>query len=173
MTGHTEQESIEEQIYLASAGRYVSYLWLGHCIYNQTDYRKTAFEVYEDDIEFAESESKIFEAAVEQAPARILVDQLVRIVNTAQRELSIRSPLTGQQRYTLQAYLGGEVTTRGTEQAYEEGLIQEDPDLALISSPLRDSNLIEGISRYKRCGRMSVGLLQMGRLLPGYPAIIR
>lgn len=157
-----------------SAGFYERYLWLGHCIFQPNDYWEDEFDFHQDKA-LADQSAEQFKVRAQQAPERLLIEQMGCVVKSAAGELGIAKPVTGPERRRLQVYLVGSVSVEGKERARMHEYMAKDPGLEDIESPFRDSHLTDSILRYKRFGRMSKALLNytsLDKLLPGYqPAI--
>lgn len=158
-----------------SAKLYERYLWLGHCVtWNPQHFRQ-------DELDFHQDETTADRALEEmlEFPEKLLIQQMGRIIKRAASESYIRQlrSMTPGQQYGLQVYLSGEVSRQGMQYAHQDGYISQDPYLAAVESPFKDSRLIAGALRYQnqRSGQMSKALLNyasLDKLLPGYlPAI--
>lgn len=158
-----------------SSNKYASYLWLGHCIFNPEDYYNDLRNYHQDNV-IASDELAKFKSNISSKPEEaILLPLMGRIIHSAHLELGESLPFTGKERRLLQVYLVGEVSVRGQEILEQDGLIDQDPALARIQSPFKDSTLIDKVIRYRRCSRASKSLIEyatMDRLLPGYERAI-
>lgn len=163
-------ETVKNNECLISGQQYMSYLWLGHCVMKPEDYREAAVAFHQDE-RFADDITMNFIESANTDPERILIEQLGRVVVSAQRELGKRTPLDASARRQLQVYLAGDVSTRGQEFALQNKLFDDFPDLNTVTTPLANSHLVDGLIRYKKTGKLSKALRNQAtfdRLLPGY-----
>lgn len=157
-----------------SAGHYLSYLWLGHCVSHPKDYNRDIVG-YHQSRKDQEHNYTLFRSKQLQGPGAVLITQLQRIIKGARSELGLEPPFNPSERLLLKVHLVGEVSVRGMELAHENGLIDDYPDLANVTSPFVDGRLIDGALRAAQRGRIDESFARYAtieRLLPGYAPVI-
>lgn len=163
----------ERHATLASAGHYMSYLWYGHCVNYPDDYRDDVSDFHQDE-HYVDEAYTWFEEKKARDPQITLIRQLQRVVKSAMNEIEVGLPIDGREKRLLQVHLIGETSVQGMELAYRDGLIEDYPDVAVITSPFVDGRLTDELIRATKIGRIVPSFSRyatMERLLPGYPLV--
>jgi hypothetical protein len=161
---------LERPASVKSAGHYMSYLWLGHCVNYPADYKRDISNFHQG-IRDRNRDYSLFREKLTQGHGAVLLPQLQRIIKSAKNELGLEFPRDAEKMPLLKVHLIGEISVRGMDLAIDNRLIEEYPDLAGVTSPFVDGRLIDGALRIPRNGAIKESLINyatMERLLPGY-----